>query len=120
MKVYLAAPFGEREAQREIAKKFVAAGHVVTSRWIEGGEFNLPGSNAAQLDLDDVAAADCLVLKTFPHGTLVSGGGRHFEFGFAYGIGKTCIVVGDKEHIFCHLTDVKVVPTYDAAIELLV
>lgn len=116
MKVYLAAPYGEMLAQREIAEEFQKAGHEITSRWIFGGEIGQSREFSAVMDVNDVDAADVLVLKTYPRGTQVTGGGRHFEFGYAFAQQKRCIVVGEAEHVFCCLPGVKSVATYTDAI----
>ena len=118
MKVYLAAPYSMREEIEIIAFEFERASHTVTSRWVHGGEFNKSGPDAARMDCDDVLAADVLILKTFPRGTMVTGGGRHFEFGLAYGHDKDCIIVGEREHIFCHLPDIHQVNDWAEALDL--
>lgn len=114
--IYLAAPYTERTVQITVARQFEKAGHKVTSRWIFGGEFNKTSHDAAFMDFEDVKNADWLVLRTFPRGTPRRGGGRHFEFGVAYALGKKCVIVGEKEHIFCHLNDVIQVSSYEEAI----
>ena len=115
-KVYLAAPYTERPEQLVIASAFIDAGHVVTSSWVFGGEEGKTRAEIAYSDAKDVRDADWLVLRTFHRGTMNTGGGRHFEFGLAYALGKRCVIVGGLEHVFCHLQDVKQVSTYDEAL----
>ena len=56
------------------------------------------------------------MLRTFERGIYTTGGGRHFEFGLAYALGKKCIIVGGQEHVFCHLPDIMKAKTYDEAL----
>lgn len=76
-------------------------------------------TDVAHLDLDDVNRADALVLYTEPYGTPVPGGGRHVEFGYAFGRGKHMVIVGPHENIFHWHQDVAVFPRTEYAIRYL-
>lgn len=113
MKLYLAAPFADREKIAKIGDRLKSLGAVITARWIYGGEEGLSREQIAILDLADVDACDTLVLFTFPRGTLTTGGGRHVEFGYAMARGKNLVVIGSRENVFCHAPNVGVYATLD-------
>lgn len=120
MRVYLAAPFVERDTAR-VAKAFLqGAGHEVTSRWIDYHTAEPLGPDEsrgeAEADIDDIEQADVLVaLDGYPCST-----GRNFEIGYAVARGKSVILVAPKpHHIFNHLVSVTVVPTLEEAATLL-
>lgn len=113
MKVYLCSRYSRRDQMRSVREELQRQGHVVTSRWLDTNweEKDRSGSSSAAppayrqeyavKDLEDVAAADCLIAFTEEPG--VSGrGGRHVELGFALALGKRVIVVGRRENLFCH------------------
>jgi hypothetical protein len=58
------------------------------------------------VDLQDIEAADTLVL--FSEDPLIGTprGGRHFETGYAFGRGKRVVIVGGEENIFHYLPSV--------------
>ena len=101
--------------------QFVASGFEVTAQWVDNAEENEAKTqhDCAQMDLDDVARANVLVLYTLPKGTGFTSGGRMVEFGYALGTGKWIIVVGDRENIFTYLDYVCVVSSTEEAIEVL-
>jgi hypothetical protein len=101
-RVYLAAMWGRRLEMRAVADQLAAQGCEVTSRWLwedKGGET----ADQATMDLADIVRSDVLVFFAQPHGSANRGGGRHFEFGYAWALGRLCLVVGGCEQIFCHL-----------------
>lgn len=110
MNIYLAAKFGEKAEMRKWAVMLRDAGHVVTSSWLSAQHDSDAAatpeilSKGAVDNLKDVNAADVLVTKSQLPGTAHTGGGRHFEFGYATAIGKPVVVVGPKgEHVFHYL-----------------
>lgn len=108
MKIYLAAIYGEMTKMRDVAAKLKAAGHEITSRWIDGDEEGMSREEAALMDIADVNRADTLVTFSFPRGTFTKGGGRHVEFGYGYATKKRLIIVGEKgEHVFHYLPNVE-------------
>lgn len=95
-----------------VVPRLRAMGHEVTARWVDGAEETLGESAAgALMDVEDIEAADMLLFFAEPRGSLNVGGGRHWEFGYAFARGKSCVVVGDRETIFCHLPSVRVIAT---------
>lgn len=118
--IYLASTYGSMLQMREVAKKLTDAGHNITSRWINNAEESLNREQGALMDVADVDYADIVISFTLPRGTSHKGGGRHWEFGYAYGTGKRNILVGPKgEHIFHHLPSVEHFETLDEAIKAL-
>lgn len=117
MRIYVAAEYGRMEEARALADDLIADGHVVTSSWLGGGHSF--SQSSADLDLLDVDRSEALVVITNPLGTQVTGGGRWFEAGYAYGRGKRVICVGEAETVFCHLRQVEVCPDVASARKLL-
>lgn len=104
MNFYLAGRYESRKEILEIAKALAAAGQCVTSRWIEGKHDGLPALQCAQDDIEDIDNADVFV--TFSDDVLEPvtkpmRGGKHVEFGYAYGTKTpTMVVVGRLENVF--------------------
>lgn len=64
-------------------------------------------------DVEDIRNCDVFVVFTVDGDTPTRRGGRHWETGFAYGIGKPVFICGPKENIFHFLPDVKVCGTLE-------
>jgi hypothetical protein len=125
-KVYLAGRFSRRHEFKQIADQITAAGHRVTSRWLDSDEHHLeldsgqlPAVAAAVRDLDDVRAATVCIAFTEEPGGPQGRGGRHVELGAALALGMQVIVVGDPEHIFHLLPGVRQVDSAEAALAAL-
>ena len=115
MKIYLAARYSRMEELRGYAAEISAAGHVVTARWLDGGN-GIPetdvvdGESAAFAvqDYCDLLSADAVISWTEPpRVSSTARGGRHVEFGLGLAWGKRCIVVGPLENLFHALPDVE-------------
>jgi nucleoside 2-deoxyribosyltransferase len=130
MKVYLASWFSSKDERKKQAQELRALGIGVTSRWLE--ETAKPNSDlkdfddeylrtTATMDIDDIRDADVFVLFTVDpnDGPCYRRGGRHWETGFACGVGKPILLVGPKENIFHHLSFVAQVDSWEAAKESL-
>lgn len=127
MKIYLAAAYGRREEMLEVAKVVEAAGHTVTSRWIQGlhdtppagAEVDSPEHQrwCANDDLADIWMADCII--NFTGGGNKSRGGRHVEFGFGIALELRLLIVGECENVFHHLEDVQRFDTIEEALAAL-
>lgn len=112
MKLYLCARYSRRAELCSLRTELTRLGYTVTSRWLDTDwrEKDDRGSSAAPSeyreefavkDLEDVAAADCLI--AFTEEPRSGGrGGRHVEFGAALAMGKRLIVVGYRENLFHH------------------
>lgn len=110
-KAYLAAKFSRREEMESYVPLFNDMGYDVIARWVFGGEDGLTREDIAKLDLDDVAAADTLIIFTHPRREPQTGGGRFVEMGYAIALGKEIIVIGHHENVFTSAKGVKVYDT---------
>lgn len=95
MKIYIAAKYNRRlDADViEFRKALEAAGHFITAQWLDNAEESKGLKQAAIMDVSDVDSADALIFVGEPRGSKNRGGGRWFEFGLAYGLGKMCYAV---------------------------
>ena len=112
MKVYIASRFSRiHEAEHVVRPALEAAGWTVTSRWHrEQASQPIDGAMAhhtaeenrffASRDLEDVDAADALVLLTEEPESCWPRGARFVEYGYALAKGKVLILVGPRENVF--------------------
>lgn len=110
MKIYIAAKYVMRYELRHVVDQLRAMGHECTSQWIDNGEESKGQQAAALMDLADVDRADAVIFMAEHHRSQNIGGGRWFEFGYAYAQGKRIYVVrpGDmNETVFCALPGVR-------------
>jgi len=119
MKVYIAGRYSKLAELKQESLQFEAAGIEITSSWLNNMEDGLTFEDIAVLDLNDVDRADTLVLYTEPYGTLVPGGGRHVEFGYALGRGKRVLIVGPLENVFSWHPSVITFPRTEYAVRYL-
>lgn len=120
MKLYLAGPWERRDVIARMALYLARNGHKVTSRWLtEHMEAETPEMLVEQAhnDLDDVRAADVLVLDTRVPGS--PRGGRHTEFGYALALGRRVILLGPRVNVFHYLEEVAQVDTPSALLRAL-
>lgn len=114
MKIYLAAPWAERDLAREVAAKFEAAGHVITKQWWDHCD-NDDFAEQATEDIWGVLNADVLVLlNTQKRGEETSG--KAFETGVAWMAELPIILVGEPSNVFHYLPAVKIVKTVEEAL----
>ena len=106
-KIYFAARYRHRADLLVMASELEAEGHEVTARWIQGLHEEHPDYECAVNDEADVRQSDVLVFfsEKAEKGDR-GGGGRHVEFGMAYALGKTIVVVGPQENLFHSLPGV--------------
>jgi hypothetical protein len=127
MRAYLAARYSRHDEMQGVRDVLQGAlGIEVTSRWIDChtdvvGDFTSSFTTEVlndrpedcaplgQHDLDDIDAADAVISFT-SDGT--GKGGRHVEFGYGLALGKRCIVVGAREHVFHTLKQVEWYPDW--------
>jgi hypothetical protein len=104
-RIYVAARFERQAEARQLAEELVAAGYVVTSRWLTVAGEAVP-SNAterAEDDLDDLFGANVYMLLS---DDVPGRGGKDFEAGVAWANTKRIVVVGPPAHIFHFLHSV--------------
>lgn len=125
MRVYLAAPWCDRELARDAAATFERAGFTITERWWEHPDVpNYPlNCTAAEHDeLGDQAVKDFIGVVTAHALILLNTGkseGKAVETGVAIAGNKPIILVGERSNIFHFLPCVQQVADVAAAIELL-
>lgn len=117
MKIYTAATFSEQKRIRQHKEVLIQAGHNVLSTWLEeqvkpaGMTDDQFGKKMAAKDLQEIRAADCLILDLeSPSKTM----GKMVEFGFALANHKLIYAVGTPPagSIFVLLAD-KVFANWD-------
>lgn len=109
-KMYLAGRFDRKDELACYAAQLEDVGHVVTSRWLTGvhdhtTERELTPDDLAVFaaeDLEDIDAADLLVLFTERPDAGYMSGGRHVEFGYALARCPAVVIVGGPENVFHH------------------
>ena len=114
MRIYLAARYSRMEELRGYAAELVDAGHVITARWILGGNgipetaVDMESQRFALEDYRDLQAADTVISWTEPPRVeSTARGGRHVEFGLALAMGKRLLVVGPRENLFHTMPNVR-------------
>lgn len=142
MKVYIASFFADKDRVKQRGAELEEIGIGFTSRWVEERAAANSTINdfehdyfreTAILDLDDIVAADKLILTVptdkqmadMPIRSLTRGG-RHFEAGFMYGLiyaarkqfgshsPKEVILLGSRENVFHFLDGLGVTRLYPA------
>lgn len=115
MKIYLAASFAKIKDMVSIAEILITKGHKITSRWIYGGhdiaDSPFDKERFAREDIEDLKNSELCLSFT---GTSLGRGGRHVEFGMAIASGIKCIIIGPRENVFHHLSDVKAFPNFES------
>lgn len=106
MKIYIAGAYKRRLEFLPIKERLENVGHEVTSSWLSGEHDNIPEREAAEIDLDDIQRC-CAVLLISQNGKPTTNGGRHFEFGYAYTLGKQLLLLGQREGVFHYLPEVR-------------
>jgi hypothetical protein len=119
-RIYIACRFSRKNEAKEIRERLQRLGYIVTSRWLdtEWEEQTEDGTSSAAppekreefaiKDRDDVYDADLILSLTENPKTKSYGrGGRHVEFGMGVALGKRLAIVGQCEHIFHHLPNVR-------------
>lgn len=125
MRIYLAARYSRREELCKYREQLQAAGHVVTSRWLNGNHQVDDAGLSAQAqekertrfaveDWEDLMDAQLCISFTEEPRSSNSRGGRHVEFGAAVAKALFCVVIGPRENVFHCLPQVWVFPTWEA------
>lgn len=98
--IYIAAPWKRKKEAAEAREALVAAGFVVTSRWIDVPDGASDLEEQAENDLLDLLRADILVYLN-----LQKSEGKATELGFAMCAGHSIYVVGGKQNnVFLNLS----------------
>lgn len=113
MKFYIGARMADGPRLRIVRERLFKLGHEVISSWLdeigrpEHMDHEIFSVKLGMKDLTEIRAADVFVIDTLSPLAEGGGGGREFEYGFAFGQWhhKECWLVGDKNHAFHFLAD---------------
>ena len=122
--VYLAGRYESMDVMREVREVWGGGKRraVVTSRWIDGKHSDATralSAVAATEDLEDIDAAEVLVIWSPREHFRTGRGGRHVEVGYALARGKRIILVGERENVFHHHPAIEQVADWPSAYEAL-
>ena len=111
--IYIAAKFEDQDFLRAVRDELSALGIVCTSRWLEERQNfaygqGMPVRRIAERDLEDIDAADMLVVFSHPIGPDSGTVGRHVETGYAIAKEKPIIFLGHPPHTFYDLPFMRV------------
>ena len=120
MRVYLAARYSKKKELREYAKQLRKAGITCTSSWLrekaDDGTLSRFDdaylTQCAERDFRDIYDSHTLVLFTVPETEPTRRGGRHVEFGMAYGLKLDVIICGPRENIFHYMRGIQQFDTF--------
>lgn len=116
-RIYIAGRFSRQREFRTYAAQLRKRGATVDARWLERDESDWSaadirsgnayaireGNKAAHEDLRDVMRSNLLLSFTENDDAGYTSGGRHVEFGIAYTMGLSLVIVGPRENVFhCH------------------
>jgi nucleoside 2-deoxyribosyltransferase len=131
LKVYLAAPFEDRDEMLSLRSVLASRGVLVTSTWLTPADGNHNNMAAiankfhecrcrAIKDIEDILAADVFILrKPKEKHRVPTTGGHHVELGLCLGLGKPIILFGARENVFHYLPGVQVVETLPELLSVL-
>jgi len=116
VKIYLAASYGRKKQVARLAKELKIRGFTLVSTWYtEGYPPTVQLQDVSHEELRQIALRDVQELEQAEVLVVISDapayvrGGKHFETGFAYRKGIPVVVLGEREHSFHYLPDVRVV-----------
>jgi len=103
--VYIAGCFEDKNRLARVRDTFVAAGHTVTSSWLDEpdqeGPIKLPSAadciGLAVRDCAEIEGSDALLVDEMNTNTRA---GREVEFGMAFAWGKRVATVGPRRNVF--------------------
>lgn len=122
--IYLAARISRHEEMRDYAEQLQQHNILVVSSWINR-TLHMKHANRSDMsyeeratvaahDISDINMAHVLIL--FSEEQPGKGNGRLVEFGYAYGKGIDCWVVGPLENLFLCMDGVVHLPTWEEAL----
>lgn len=123
MIVYLAAKYELKKLIKKCRTELSSLGIGVNSSWLNEPDGLTAEDNLvpyAYQDLDDIQNADIVIVFTELPKKHNNTKAHVFEVGYAYGIGKPILVVGEPDTIFYEcLRDIRSVKTWKSALKLL-
>lgn len=120
MRVYISGLWESRERIARWGPIFRAAGHEVTSSWLEEGGVGrgcdiLQEQMTSGKDIQEIASSDLLVVDTFD---VDAYGGREVEVGIALALHIPVVVVGPRRNIF-HSLAIRRLSSWNAVLSFL-
>ena len=122
VKYYVAASFARKEEVLKFLDDPRWYGYI-TSSWLNSEckfdnkiGYTPDGKSRAMVDLKEVKNCDVLILFAEPLGKNARGG-KHFESGYAYCLGKIIVIIGREEHIFHNLDRIFTFDCWDSFME---
>ena len=103
-KVYIAGPYCMRKDLRPFYKILENSVNIEPLGWWIFTEDTKCTEEAARRDIEEVAQCDRLIAFSGEGGH----GGKHYEQGFAMGLGKEVDLIGPKEHVFHELSEINI------------
>lgn len=107
MDIYIAGQYSRRDEFRIIRDRLRAAGHNVTSRWLDedkplhtkmGDDTDEFYTETSRVDLEDIYNSKAMLF--FSEYEMTPRGGRHVEFGYALAMEIPIHVIGPRENVF--------------------
>ena len=86
VKIYVAAPYSQKDEASAIADSLEFMGCSIVSRWHKPNTIQPNLIFASQEDIDDIKECEILILLDWSQSQ-----GKHFETGYAYQLGKKII-----------------------------
>lgn len=129
--VYLSGQFEDGPVLRNVREDLIRAGCRVTSRWLNGDSSTPATARAdeegaaarlaaiAYQDIEDIRAADVVVVFNPQAACNVGRGGRHVETGYALAAGKKVVVVGARGNVFHWMLEVTLVDDWSGLLDVL-
>lgn len=104
IKVYIAASYTAHALAEEVAN-ILQPYYEVVSTWhknvVDEDKLTPPEKyRAVRDDLKQIDSCDALLYLSTPHH---SNGGRYFEIGYAFALGKCVCIAGERNGVFDHL-----------------
>lgn len=117
MRLYLAAPWSQRDQARIMSQKLMEAGHIVTATWFNQEPTDDPAMlrEFALRDIEELFSANMLILiNSQKRGEETSG--KAVETGLAIATLKGIIIVGERSNIF-HYLNMPIVDSIEEALK---
>lgn len=120
MNFYLASTSEHGPELEQVRYKLEHMGHIVVSEWHKPENiriqqfdklFGIYRMGWALKDVRDVKKCDILVHRNPGPGS--GKGGSHVEYGMAYTLGKTIVVIGEPSNVFQYLPGIINFPNWD-------
>lgn len=123
MRIYVAAPWSDRDKAKGLGDQLETFGHEITHKWWidEGKGYNGDEDHYRQCAINDFVAIQTadkvIILNTQPRGEETSG--KAVEMGLAIAFQVPVVVVGEWTNVFHFFPGVRLVDTLEEAIDAL-